>query len=135
MHATNLSSLTLNKAGNSGSYTSDDWTSNINLAKNAGIDGFIMNIAPNTYQLSQQLDNVYAAAQAIGGFNIFMSFDYLGGSEAWAPSDVESLINTYKGHSAQYLYNGVPAVTTFEGTANTGDWPGIKDNTGGLFFM
>ena len=94
-----------------------------------------MNIAPNTYQLSQQLDNVYAAAEAIGGFNIFMSFDYLGGSQPWAASDVENLINTYKGREAQYLYNGVPAVTTFEGVSNTGDWTGIKDNTGGLFFM
>lgn len=94
-----------------------------------------MNIAPNTYQLDQQLDNVYAAAAQVGSFSIFLSFDYLGGSSPWAASDVINLLNTYSGNSAQARYNNLPLVTTFEGTANAGDWPNIKQQTGGLFFL
>lgn len=46
---------------------------------------------------------------------------------------VSSIINTYKGNSAQYLHNGAPLVSTFEGTASAGDWPAIKLATGCFF--
>ena len=78
----------------------------------------------------------FQAAKIAGNdFKLFFSFDYLGGGTPWEASDVINLLNTYNSQSAQFRYNGLPVVTTFEGTSNAGDWPNIKSSVGGLTFI
>ena len=120
-------------AGNSGSYSSQDWLNDITLAKSSGFDGFVMNIAPNTYNLGPMLDLTYAAAQQVG-FKIFLSFDYVGGTTPWPADQVSSLISNYANNPAQYLWtDGRPVVTTFQGCDNLNDWPTIKSQTNCFF--
>lgn len=114
-----------------------DWTTNIQAAQAAGIDGFALNIGgenidPSSYT-QPQLDNAYSAAEGTG-FKLFISFDYaanpaFGGDIA----TVSGLINTYKSKDAQATYNGAPIASTFEGPNNSGDWSQIKPNTGCFF--
>lgn len=108
--------------------SSDDWVSDITAAKDAHIDGFVMNIAPQDSYTDSVLQKAYDAAEAVGNFSMFLSFDYESGGP-WAASDVITKINTYKDKPAQFYYKGRPLVTTFEGTGNVGDWPGIKAAT------
>ena len=129
----------IRQAGNSGSYSSQNWLDDCNKAKSAGIDGFIMNIAPNTYNLQPMLDLAYAAANQVSDFKIWLSFDYTGGSNSdgtpWHADQVVNLINIYKVEPAQYKWiDGRPAVTTFQGCDNLNDWPSIKSQTG-IFFI
>ncbi|SLM37963.1 alpha--glucanase [Lasallia pustulata] len=118
--------------GNSASSTPADWNDDINKAKAAGIDGFALNIAPGVSYTNTQLTNAYQAANAIGGFSLFLSFDYLA-TGPWVASDVINTIETYAGNPSQYRYNNQPLVSTFEGTNNIGDWPNIKAATGCFF--
>lgn len=118
--------------GNSASSTPADWNEDINKAKAAGIDGFALNIAPGVSYTNTQLTNAYQAANAIGGFSLFLSFDYLA-TGPWASGDVVNTINTYAGNPSQHRYNNKPLVSTFEGTNNIGDWPSIKAATGCFF--
>ena len=118
--------------GNSASSTSADWNDDINKAKAAGIDGFALNIAPGVSYTNAQLTNAYQAANAIGSFSLFLSFDYLA-TGPWASGDVINIINTYAGNPSQYRYNSKSLVSTFEGTNNIGDWPAIKAATGCFF--
>jgi Glycosyl hydrolase family 71 len=125
-------------AGNSGSYSSQDWLNDINLAKSAGFDGFIMDIAPDTYNLQPMLDLTYAAAEQVSDFKIWLSFDYTGGFNTdgtpWHADQVSSLISDYSSSAAQYLWaDGRPVVTTFEGCDNLDDWTTIKAETNCFF--
>jgi hypothetical protein len=108
-----------------------DWVSDINLAKSAHIDGFALDIAAGDANNNNTLVNAYSAAQSVGGFTLFLTFDYLSWG-AWTPSAAIALINQYKTSSAQAYYQGKPLVSTFEGTGNIGDWPSIKSATGCL---
>ena len=109
------------------SYQPSDWSSDIALAQAAGIDGFALNIAADAWT-DTALQNAYTAAGPTG-FKLFISFDYAA-NPSFVASDVINIINTYKSLPAQYLYDNGPLVSTFEGTANAGDWPGIKSATG-----
>jgi hypothetical protein len=127
-------------AGNSGSYSSQDWLNDINLAKLTGFDGFIMNIAPDTYNLQPMLDLIYAAAEQVGDFRIWLSFDYTGGFNTdgtpWHADQVSSLISNYSSSPAQYMWtDGRPAVTTFEGCDNLDNWTTIKAETNCFFIQ
>jgi glucan endo-1,3-alpha-glucosidase len=47
-----------------------------------------------------------------------------------------SALMMYANHAAYFRYNDRAYVSTFEGTGNIGDWPGIKDAVpGGIFFV
>jgi hypothetical protein len=109
-----------------------DWVSDITLAKSAHIDGFALNIAAGDPNTGSVLANAYAAATQVGGFTLFLSFDYLSWG-AWSPTTVINLINQYKTSPAQAMYAGKPLASTFEGTANIADWSSIKSSTGCFF--
>lgn len=109
--------------------TSDDWESDIQKAKAAHIDGFALNIAPQDSHTNDVLERAYTAAAAVGGFTMFLSFDYLSDGP-WSVDRVTSTINAYKDRPAQFKYGGKPLVSTFEGVDNIHDWPAIKMETG-----
>jgi Glycosyl hydrolase family 71 len=111
--------------------TQADWQSDIQAAKDAHIDGFALNIAPQDSYTDTSLENAYDAAEAVGNFSLFLSFDYLSGGP-WPIDRVISTINTYKSKPAQFYYEQKPLVSTFEGTSNVNDWPTIKAQTGCL---
>lgn len=124
--------------GNAGSYTETQWQSDIKLAKAAGIDAFVLNIAPPLAgTTSIQVANAFKAANDLGSdFKLFFSFDYLGGGEPWAAYDVITLLKTYAPNTAHFKYQGLPLVSTFEGTNNIGDWAWIRASVpGGIFFV
>lgn len=56
-------------------YAQADWEKDMKLAQSYGIDGFALNIGVDSYT-QQQLDYAYAAAQAVTGFKVFISFDF-----------------------------------------------------------
>lgn len=123
------------QVGNVQSFQESDWAQNIQLAQQAGIDGFALNIGGENIDTSTytqpQLDNAYNAAQGTG-FKLFISFDYAANPSFDIPT-VSGLINTYKGKDAQYDYGTRPMASTFEGPGNAGDWSTIKSNTGAFF--
>lgn len=104
----------------------------MNLAMEAHIDAFALNIAAGWVDNDAQIANAFTAADSLG-FKLFFSFDYAGNGP-WAESDVYNLIRTYGSNTAYYHYNGAPFVSTFEGTDNANDWITIKAETG-CFFM
>ena len=122
------------KVGNAASHTIDDWADDIQQAKDASIDGFALNIGGDSYT-GTQLTNAYSAAKTAGGFSLFISFDFA----AYPSFDVDTvsnLINTYKDEPAQYKYNNMPLVSTFEGPDVAAEWPSIRSAVpGGIFFI
>ncbi|KAK2788541.1 hypothetical protein FQN52_006654 [Onygenales sp. PD_12] len=118
--------------GNAASMTRTEWESDIKLAKDAHIDGFALNIAPQDTYTDAVLQNAYDAASSIGNFTLFLSFDYLSGGP-WPVDRVIKTVNTYKNNPAQFNYHDKPFVSTFEGVNNFQDWPSIKASTGCFF--
>jgi hypothetical protein len=128
--------------GNTAAHTQDTWATDISLAKAAGIDAFILNIATGDSNVPTQVSNAFAAADAANnGFKLAFSFDYAGGAGAWpatGDSSVVSYLNQYKSHPSYFLYNNIPFVSTFEGTGNVGDWAQggtIRSAVGDLYFV
>ncbi|KAK9239186.1 glycosyl hydrolase family 71-domain-containing protein [Lipomyces kononenkoae] len=66
------------------------------------------------------LHSAFSAADGIG-FKLFLSFDYAGNGP-WPLSDVVALLLK-------------SLVSTFESPGNASDWPTIKSQTGGFFFI
>ena len=120
--------LTDRQVGNAANMSPGDWQNDISLAKAAGIDGFALNIATQDSYTDTVLQTAYAAAESVGGFSLFLSFDYASGGP-WQASDVVSKINSYSGQAAQFQYQGKTFVSTFEGTDNINDWSSIKSQT------
>ncbi|RDI77010.1 hypothetical protein Vi05172_g12992 [Venturia inaequalis] len=128
-------------------FTPDLWVKHMTLARDAGIDGFVLNTAPNTEpgsacfsgRIKQQIGYAFDATQQLSGkstFKLFIAFDYLGGGKPWDASSVKQVLTTYANHPGYFRYNNKAYVSTFEGTANINDWPGIKSAiTGGVFFV
>ncbi|KAL4923734.1 glycosyl hydrolase family 71-domain-containing protein [Aspergillus undulatus] len=118
--------------GVAGAMSPADWEHDILEAQKAHIDGFALNIAPQDDYTDRVLQTAYNAAENIGGFSLFLSFDYESGGP-WPLDRVITTIDTYKDRPAQYLYKGRPLVSTFEGVGSSGDWPTIKSATGCAF--
>ncbi|KAB8274147.1 glycosyl hydrolase family 71-domain-containing protein [Aspergillus minisclerotigenes] len=118
--------------GNAYYMTPDQWELDIVEAQKAHIDGFALNIAPQDHHTDRALQTAYDAAEKIGNFSLFISFDYLSGGP-WPADRVITIVNSYKNRKAQFHYEGKPLVSTFEGVGNAGDWPNIKAATGCLF--
>ncbi|KAL4886329.1 glycosyl hydrolase family 71-domain-containing protein [Aspergillus karnatakaensis] len=118
--------------GVAGSMSPADWERDINEAQKAHIDGFALNIAPQDDYTDRALQTAYDAAERVGGFSLFLSFDYESGGP-WPSDRVITTINAYKNRAAQYLYNGKPLVSTFEGVGSSRDWTYIKDATDCIF--
>ncbi|KAF7189218.1 Glucan endo-1,3-alpha-glucosidase agn1 [Pseudocercospora fuligena] len=113
-------------------YTSTEWTSDIQAAQDAHIDGFALNVANNPDSTTiQQIANAFTAANNMG-FKLLFSFDYAGAG-AWPRNQVISYIQQYSSNAAYMQYKGKPLVTTFEGTQQAGDWANIKSQTGCFF--
>jgi glucan endo-1,3-alpha-glucosidase len=125
--------------GNTYSHTQATWTNDITLAKNAGIDAFVLNCGHGDPTVTNQIPIAFAAAEAAGSqFKLFFAFDYLGGGSVWPASEVITLLNQYKGSSAYFNYNNAPFVSTFEGTGNTNDWAQggtIRSAVGSVYFV
>jgi glucan endo-1,3-alpha-glucosidase len=115
------------------------------LAIGAGIDGFVLNTAPNTQpgsiglagNIGKQVDNAFIATSELGlTFKLFFSFDYLGAGQPWDQAEVKKTLIKYANHPAYFRYNNRAYVSTFEGTNNINDWPSIKSAVpGGVFFV
>ncbi|KAL3459835.1 glycosyl hydrolase family 71-domain-containing protein [Aspergillus heterothallicus] len=118
--------------GIANSMTPVEWERDIVEAQKAHIDGFALNIAPQDDYTDRVLQTAYDAAERIGNFSLFISFDYESGG-LWPSDRVISTINAYKNRQAQYLYKGNPLVSTFEGVRSSSDWPYIKSATGCAF--
>lgn len=103
------------------------------LAREAGIDGFVLNMARNEETNGDSLAKAFVAAENLGNvFKLLFSFDYAGNG-LWEASEVIALLNKYKGHDAYFDRGGKPMVSTFEGHARASDWPAIKIATGCFF--
>jgi glucan endo-1,3-alpha-glucosidase len=113
------------------------------LAQDAGIDGFVLNAAPNSAgacfsgAIATQIGNAFDATKALTTpFKLFLMFDYLGGGKPWDAAGVTQALTTYANDPAYFRYNDKAYVTTFEGTSNINDWPSIKAAIpGGIFFV
>lgn len=118
---------------NAQNYTQNDWKNEIQVAVDAHIDAFALNMAYNpdeTYYYQILLD-AFGAASTLG-FKLFFSFDYAGNGP-WPASIVTSYINLYRASDGYYQYAGGPFVSTFEGPDNANDWKEIKASTGCFF--
>lgn len=113
----------------------DVWAATIKAAKAAGIDGFALNAASTYDDAPQALTEAYAAAEAAGGFNMFISFDM--GASTFDVNTVASWINAHKNSSAQLMIKDKPFVSTFEGCtfATNGEWSSVEQQTGALYLM
>jgi hypothetical protein len=78
-----------------------------------------------------QLDNAYNVASGTD-FKLFISFDYLA-QGAWDQNAVVKTIQGYSSYPAQFMWDGKPLASTFEGPGNAGDWAYIKAQTGCFF--
>ncbi|KAH6655480.1 glycoside hydrolase [Truncatella angustata] len=113
--------------------SASQWATDISEAKSAGINGFALNVGSTDDYNSVQLPLAYAAAESAGDFSLFLSFDM--GATTWTVDQVNDLINTYKGRSAQFKVNGVPFVSTFEGPNWSDNWASVRSATGGIFLV
>lgn len=119
--------------GNAYYMTASQWEYDIVEAQKAHLDGFALNVAPQDHHTERALQTAFDAAEKIGNFSLFISFDY-GSGGPWPADRVISIINTFKNRKAYFQFQGKPLVSTFEGPGNAGDWPNIK-NTTGCFFI
>ncbi|KAL8812844.1 MAG: hypothetical protein Q9200_000734 [Gallowayella weberi] len=110
--------------GNTAAYGPSDWRNDISLAKAAGIDAFVLNIAAQTDYNNAQIANAYSAAESLQ-FKLFFSFDYAA-QGAWQPSAVIALLQQYANSAAQMKVNGASLVSTFEGPDSSNDWRAIR---------
>lgn len=61
--------------GNTYPYTISDWLEDINLAHQAGIDAFALNVGSDSWQPARVADAYTAAQQSNTGFKLFFSLD------------------------------------------------------------
>jgi hypothetical protein len=113
------------QVGNAQNYTSDDWKHDIQLAQQAHIDAFAMNVAYKDDSIFKSLETAFNVADNLG-FHLFFSFDYPGGPAPWPSEDVYKLASTYTGRGSYYNYKGQPMISTFEGPENANDWKSLK---------
>ncbi|KAL2126620.1 hypothetical protein VTI74DRAFT_527 [Chaetomium olivicolor] len=117
--------------GNTKAFGLDDWKHEIQLAQDAQIDAFALNMANDDSTNDAALPLAFNAAEALN-FKLFFSFDYAGNGP-WPKSTVTDMINKY-GQSVAYFKRGPqPFVSTFEGPGNAEDWHRIKADTNCFF--
>ena len=99
----------------------NDYTKDITLAKEAGIDAFAVNYGGWNANFDQQagyLARFYAQAAALS-FKLFLSFDLTSVTSA---SMIVNLTNTYSAHPAQLHVDGKPMLSTFQTTDPAWNW-------------
>ena len=120
------------QVGNAGAMTPGQWELDIIEAQKAHIDGFALNVGPQDSYTDQVVERAYAAAEKLGNFSLFLSFDYASNGP-WPADRVITMINMRKSSPAQFYYQGKPLVSTFEGAQNKDDWPHVKSATDCIF--
>lgn len=72
-----------------------DWQADFQLAKNARLDGFALNMAFNETGNENTVETAFLAAEAVGGIKFIFSFDYAGGTSGpWPKEHVIAFINS-----------------------------------------
>ena len=99
----------------------------MHLAHAAGIDAFALNIGATDQTTKTQVPQAYSAAAQVG-FKVFLSFDYAA-QGPWSSQAVINTIRAYANSPAQFEVNGLPLVSTFEGTEKASDWATIRQST------
>ncbi|KAJ5165678.1 Glycoside hydrolase family 71 [Penicillium coprophilum] len=108
-----------------------DWEHEINLAREAHIDGFALNFGSGVdYNLA--FLKAFVTADKLS-FKFVLSFDYAGNGP-FAKDDVIDRLRDWTSFGAYYHFRGKPLVSTFEGPANAADWVQIKAEVD-CFFM
>lgn len=115
------------QVGNTKAFGLGDWKHEIQLAQEAGIDAFALNMANNDTTNNIALPLAFDAATALG-FKLFFSFDYAGNGP-WDKIVVRNMIAQYGPKSAYFKRGSQAFVSTFEGPDNAADWQSIKTDT------
>ncbi|KAJ7186743.1 glycoside hydrolase [Mycena filopes] len=116
--------------GNTYEYTQSDWESDIKQIQASGIDAIALNIGSDSWEVAQ-VASAYAAASSAGSdCKLFISFDFT----SW-PCDVEATVaqaNLYANHSNQFMVDGKPMISSYEGAClGVDEWARLKSSTGG----
>ncbi|KZT01299.1 glycoside hydrolase family 71 protein [Laetiporus sulphureus 93-53] len=104
--------------GNTYDYTTDDWSSDIQLAYDCGLDGFALNVGSDYWESSYVAD-AYTAAEDLGlNFKLFISFDMT--SLAFNTVDdaaaLRDYVTSYASNDYQLKINDHILITTFAGS-------------------
>ncbi|KAJ7471191.1 glycoside hydrolase family 71 protein [Mycena galericulata] len=98
-------------------YTDEDWCSDIRLAGDTGIDGFMLNVGGDSWQFGQVQRAFSAAADCSPGFKLGISFDMT--SIPCSKSDdaklLQNYINVLRGHPLYLSFNSRPLFSAFSG--------------------
>ncbi|KAI3124048.1 CAZyme family GH71 [Penicillium roqueforti] len=115
---------------NAENYTTADWQTDIQAAKDAHLDAFALNMAVDS-RIGQILPTAFEVASDLK-FSLFFSFDYAGNG-AWKADDVAALLEEYTASTSYYLHNGQYLVSTFEGPNQAEDWIDLKQKYNAFF--
>lgn len=107
-------------------YTQDDWVVDMELAQHYGIDGFALNVGADSWN-HDQLDKAYAAAQRVGNFSNFLSFDFNWFDES-STKEIAELVKKYGEHPNQLRVDDKPFVSTFVGDGF--NWTHVEELVG-----
>lgn len=107
--------------GNTYPYNIENWRSNIQLASESGIDGFVLNVGKEEWQLDRVADCFAACSQGQlhPDFKLMMSYDMSSFPSA-RPEDIEHLkeyISRFGRHQCYYIIDGRSVISTFAGEA------------------
>ncbi|KAK4187067.1 glycoside hydrolase [Podospora australis] len=111
----------------------EQWSHDVKTAKEAGIDGFALNIGPSDPWTETQLCHAYHEAEQVGDFVVFLSFDMACGN--WSVEQVTDLINRFKDSSAQFKVDRKTFVSTFEGPDWADNWADVRAHTGDIYLV
>ncbi|KAK0458149.1 glycoside hydrolase family 71 protein [Desarmillaria tabescens] len=103
--------------GNSRSYNADDWTKDIQLAYDNGIDAFALNIGGDSWERDQVADAFGACSAMKTPFKLFFSFD-MSSIPCSSAQDAETLhqyLTEYHSHGSYFLFDSKMLVSTFSG--------------------
>lgn len=86
-------------------------------------------MGPDSWQ-PDRIASAYAAAQGTD-MKLFISFDFASGYPS-SVSSVVNMVNTYASNANQFLVDGRPLISSYEGgTLSASDWSSIKSQTDG----
>ncbi|KLO15086.1 glycoside hydrolase [Schizopora paradoxa] len=104
-------------------YTLENWRSNIKLAAESGIDGFVLNVGKEDWQLDRVAD-CFAACKFFGGqspsrFKLMISFDMssIPSSRSEHVDCLVEYLSSFGHHQSYYRIGGRCVVSTFAGEA------------------
>lgn len=98
-----------------------DYTNDIKLAKDAGIDAFAINYGgwnADWVQMEGQLAKFYSQAASLN-FKVFLNFDLTSVTD---PNMIVHLINLYHFHDGQLIVDNKPMLSTFQTNPPAWDW-------------